>query len=139
MALLYQHHLKARCSVAVISGATTITGVPYQQKCDPLHVCWRRRECELPPLLREESCGERPSEVPRYHKHTDSSSSIESETPCTLQKTDTNYANVSQLADVSMETGTSKVYFLFTVVLVRDAAWRETCWRGVDAELNFRK
>lgn len=113
MALLYQHHLKARCSVAVISGATTSPGVPHQLKCDPLRVCWRGCECKRPPLLREESCGERPSEVLRYRKHTDSGSSIESQTPCTRQKTDTNYANVSQLADVSMETGTSKVFFFF--------------------------
>lgn len=111
MALSYQHHLTARCSVAVTSGATTSQGVPHQLKGDPRHVCWRRCKCKLPRLLRAESFRERPSEVPRYHKHTDSSSSTESERPRTRQKTDTNYANISQLADVSMETGTSKVFF----------------------------
>lgn len=122
MALLYQHHLAARCSVAVISKATTSPGVRYILKGDPLHVCCRRGKCKLPPLLREESFRERPSEVPRYHKHTDSSSSIESETPRTRQTTDTNYANVSQLADVSMETGTSKAFFFFFLL----SYWFET-------------
>lgn len=45
MALLYQHHLTVRCSVAVMSSATTSQGVPYILKGDPLHVCWRRCEC----------------------------------------------------------------------------------------------
>lgn len=62
--------------------------------------------------------------------HAESTSLVVSETVHVQQEIDANYANVSQLSKVSMETKLQR-FCQHTVILVRDAARRRMRSRGI--------